>query len=140
VNGQRNRGRIAIIGAGLGGLTAAGFLQRAGFAVRVYEQAPAFSRIGAGIILSSNVTKVLRRLGIEDALCAAGIKSQSYISRARRSWSLPATGQPVADDGTTSSNCVIMVSDGGPPGIPILSVIPTARPPDHQPHGSGPQR
>jgi 6-hydroxynicotinate 3-monooxygenase len=74
--------RIAVIGAGLGGLTAAGFLQRAGFPVRVYEQAPAFSRIGAGIILSSNVTKVLRRLGIEDALCAAGIKSQSYISRA----------------------------------------------------------
>jgi 6-hydroxynicotinate 3-monooxygenase len=74
--------RIAVIGAGLGGLTAAGFLQRAGFSVRVYEQAPAFSRIGAGIILSSNVTKVLRRLGIEDALIAAGIKSQSYISRA----------------------------------------------------------
>jgi 6-hydroxynicotinate 3-monooxygenase len=74
--------RIAVVGAGLGGLTAAGFLQRAGFTVRVYEQAPAFSRIGAGIILSSNVTKVLRRLGIEDALCTAGIRSQSYISRA----------------------------------------------------------
>jgi 6-hydroxynicotinate 3-monooxygenase len=74
--------RIAVIGAGLGGLTAAGFLQRAGFTVRVYEQAPAFSRIGAGIILSANVTKVLRRLGLEDGLIAAGIKSQSYVSRA----------------------------------------------------------
>ena len=74
--------RIAVIGAGLGGLTAAGFLQRAGFAVKVYEQAPAFSRIGAGIILSANVTKVLRRLGLEDGLIAAGIKSQRYISRA----------------------------------------------------------
>src|SRR5579862_1502996 len=74
--------RIAIVGAGLGGLSAAGFLQRAGFTVRVFEQAPAFSRIGAGIILSANVTKVLRRLGIEEALCTAGIKSQSYVSRA----------------------------------------------------------
>src|SRR6201996_6732218 len=74
--------RIAVIGAGLGGLTAAGFLQRAGFAVKVYEQAPAFSRIGAGIILSANVCKVLRRLGLEDGLIAAGIKSQSYVSRA----------------------------------------------------------
>src|SRR5581483_861001 len=74
--------RIAIIGAGLGGLTAAGFLQRAGFDVKVYEQAPAFSRIGAGIILSANVCKVLRRLNLEDALIAAGIKSRQYISRA----------------------------------------------------------
>lgn len=75
------KSRIAVVGAGLGGLTAAGFLQRAGFAVKVYEQAPAFSRIGAGIILSANVTKVLRRLGLEDDLIAAGIKSRSYVSR-----------------------------------------------------------
>ena len=70
------------MGAGLGGLTAAGFLQRAGFTVKVYEQAPAFSRIGAGIILSANVCKVLRRLGLEEGLIAAGVKSQSYVSRA----------------------------------------------------------
>jgi 6-hydroxynicotinate 3-monooxygenase len=79
---MKRNNRIAVIGAGLGGLTAAGFLQRAGFAVKVYEQAPTFSRIGAGIILSANVTKVLRRLGLEDPLIATGIKSQSYVSRA----------------------------------------------------------
>jgi 6-hydroxynicotinate 3-monooxygenase len=79
---MNERKRIAVVGAGLGGLTAAGFLQRAGFAVKVYEQAPAFSRIGAGIILSANVTKVLRRLGLEQALVATGIKSKSYVSRA----------------------------------------------------------
>ena len=74
--------RIAVVGAGLGGMTVAGFLQRAGFAVTVYEQAPAFSRIGAGIILSSNVTKVLRRLGVEQMIVDTGIKADSYISRA----------------------------------------------------------
>src|SRR5271155_3118983 len=74
--------RVAVVGAGLGGLSAAGFLQRSGFAVKVYEQAPTFSRIGAGIILSANVTKVLRRLGLEHALIAAGIKSHCYVSRA----------------------------------------------------------
>src|SRR5271163_2848745 len=74
--------RVAVVGAGLGGLSAAGFLQRSGFAVRVYEQAPTFSRIGAGIILSANVTKVLRRLGVGDALVAAGITPHCYISRA----------------------------------------------------------
>jgi 6-hydroxynicotinate 3-monooxygenase len=74
--------RIAVVGAGLGGMTVAGFLQRAGFAVTVYEQAPAFSRIGAGIILSANVMKVLRRLGIEQMIIDTGIKADSYISRA----------------------------------------------------------
>lgn len=80
--------RVAVVGAGLGGLSAAGFLQRAGFQVSVYEQAPTFSRIGAGIILSANVTKALRRLGIEDALVAAGIKPNCYVSRA---WDTGAT-------------------------------------------------
>jgi 6-hydroxynicotinate 3-monooxygenase len=73
--------RIAIIGAGLGGLTVAGFLQRAGFPVTIYEQAPEFSRIGAGIILSANATKVLRRLAVERDLIATGIKPRCYVSR-----------------------------------------------------------
>src|SRR6202008_2605568 len=80
--------RIAIGGAGLGGMTLAGFLQRAGFAVTIYEQAPAFSRIGAGIILSANATKVLRRLGGEDELSRTGIKPQCFVSRA---WDTGAT-------------------------------------------------
>ena len=82
------RTRIAVVGAGLGGMTAAGFLQRAGFDVLVYEQAPAFSRIGAGIILSANVSKVLRRLDLEALILEHGIKAQSYISRA---WDTGAT-------------------------------------------------
>ena len=80
--------RIAVVGAGLGGMTLAGFLQRAGFAVTVYEQAPAFSRIGAGIILSANVIKVLRRLGLEQLTIDYGIKARSYVSRA---WDTGAT-------------------------------------------------
>ena len=80
--------RIAVVGAGLGGLTVAGFLQRAGFPALVYEQAPTFSRIGAGIILSANGMKVLRRLGVEEALAQTGIKPECYISRA---WDTGAT-------------------------------------------------
>jgi 6-hydroxynicotinate 3-monooxygenase len=76
------RNRIAVVGAGLGGLTCAAFLQRAGFAVNVYEQAPAFSRIGAGIILSANVMKVLRRLGLERPLIETGICPDAFVSRA----------------------------------------------------------
>jgi 2-polyprenyl-6-methoxyphenol hydroxylase-like FAD-dependent oxidoreductase len=57
--------RIAIIGAGIGGLTRAGLLHRRGFAVDVYEQAQRFARVGAGIQQSSNALKVLRALGLE---------------------------------------------------------------------------
>jgi 6-hydroxynicotinate 3-monooxygenase len=76
------RNRIAVVGAGLGGLTCAAFLQREGFAVTVHEQAPAFSRIGAGIILSANVMKVLRRLGIVRRLLETGIRPDAFVSRA----------------------------------------------------------
>ena len=74
--------RIAILGAGLAGLTAAGLLQRAGFTVAVYEQSPGFSRIGAGIILGANVAKVLRRLDLEHGLATTGIRPDAFISRA----------------------------------------------------------
>ena len=73
--------RIAVVGAGLGGLTAAGLLQRAGFPVRVYEQAAAFSRIGAGKHLSSNVMLVMRRLGIDKALSDIGLHPDAFVSR-----------------------------------------------------------
>jgi 6-hydroxynicotinate 3-monooxygenase len=78
----QRRKRIAVVGAGLGGLTCAAFLQREGFVVTVYEQAPAFSRIGAGIILSANVMKVLRRLDVERPLLEAGICPDAFVSRA----------------------------------------------------------
>ncbi len=85
---MNRKSQIAVVGAGLGGLTVAGFLQRAGFPVTIYEQAPTFSRIGAGIILSANATKVLRRLGMEGELVRTGIKPQCYVSRA---WDTGAT-------------------------------------------------
>src|SRR5258708_26517673 len=73
--------RIAVVGAGLGGMTTAGLLQRAGFNVKVYEQAPAFSRIGAGIHLSANVMKVMRRFGIEQTLVDIGLHPDAFVSR-----------------------------------------------------------
>jgi 6-hydroxynicotinate 3-monooxygenase len=74
--------RIAVIGAGLGGATAAALLQREGFQVRLYEQARAFDRIGAGIHVSANVLKVLRHLDAEQRLSQIGIHPDTFTSRA----------------------------------------------------------
>ncbi|WP_165310714.1 FAD-dependent monooxygenase [Microbacterium protaetiae] len=58
--------KIAIIGAGIGGLTAAAALRRHGIDVEVYEQARALGEVGAGISLASNGWRLLERLGILD--------------------------------------------------------------------------
>ena len=72
---------IAIIGAGIGGLAAAAFLSRQGHTVRVFEQAPAFARVGAGIQMAPNATKVLRALGVEDQLRGVAFQSPRMVSR-----------------------------------------------------------
>ena len=61
---------IAIVGAGVGGLAAAAALRKLGLRATIYEQAPAFGRVGAAIQLTPNAMKVLRGLGIEDRVRA----------------------------------------------------------------------
>lgn len=73
--------KIAIVGAGLGGAAAATLLQKAGFKVDVYEQAPAFSRIGAGIHMGPNIMKIFRRMGIEQQLSEMGSHPDFWFSR-----------------------------------------------------------
>ena len=57
--------RIAIIGAGMGGLTAAAAFCQFCASVNIFEQVDKFSRIGAGIQMSPNAMKVLYGLGLE---------------------------------------------------------------------------
>jgi salicylate hydroxylase len=56
--------RVAIIGAGIGGLTAALAMIRQGIGVDVYEQAAEIRELGAGVQISSNGTRVLYALGL----------------------------------------------------------------------------
>ena len=62
------RANIAIIGAGLGGLTAALALQRAGMRPLVLEQALVLGDVGAGISVTPNASKALISLGLHDGL------------------------------------------------------------------------
>ena len=78
---KRIRPRIAIIGAGLGGATAAILLERAGYAVSAYEQAAAFARVGAGIHLARNVMEIMRHIGLERRLRATGFRPEKWLSR-----------------------------------------------------------
>jgi 6-hydroxynicotinate 3-monooxygenase len=73
--------RVAIIGAGIGGLTAAACLRRAGVEARIYEQAPGFARLGAGIQQSPNAVRVLFALGLEAKLRALAFQPASNVSR-----------------------------------------------------------
>lgn len=59
---------VGLIGAGIGGLTAALALQHFGIPVRVYEQANELGEVGAGLSLGPNATRVLMALGIAPAL------------------------------------------------------------------------
>jgi len=72
---------IAIVGGGIGGLAAAVLLSQNGHRVRVYEQATRFARVGAGIQMTPNAMKVLRRIGVETALRKIAFQSPLGISR-----------------------------------------------------------
>jgi len=80
--------RILIVGAGIGGLTAALALRRVGFDAHVYEQTTALREVGAGVAISPNAVKVLHYLGLAEALRAVGVVSHSLDSRDWRSGAL----------------------------------------------------
>jgi len=73
--------RILVAGAGIGGLTAASCLAKAGHHVEIYEQAPQLAEIGAGIQISANAMHVLRDLGMEQSIVGIGVSPGAYVFR-----------------------------------------------------------
>jgi salicylate hydroxylase len=65
--------QIAIIGAGIGGMTAAVTLAQKGFKINVFEQAPELSEVGAGLTVTPNATKGLIYLGLGEAMNKIGM-------------------------------------------------------------------
>jgi salicylate hydroxylase len=69
--------RVAIVGGGLGGLAAALFLKRAGLQAIVYEQASEVREVGAGIVVSPNMVRLMAKLGLAEGLAAFAVKLEA---------------------------------------------------------------
>ena len=62
--------QVLVAGGGIGGLAAALGAARAGWEVRLYERASAFSEVGAGVQIGPNVVRRLQAWGLQQALQA----------------------------------------------------------------------
>lgn len=69
-----NNIHVGIVGAGMGGLAAAIALARTGIASTVYERAPVFEEVGAGLQISPNASRVLIALGLGEPLLANSVR------------------------------------------------------------------
>ncbi len=70
----KKRLRAAVVGGGIGGLSAANALRRRGLDVEVFEQAKALGEVGAGVFVYPNSLRQLERIGFREALAAVGAK------------------------------------------------------------------
>jgi 2-polyprenyl-6-methoxyphenol hydroxylase-like FAD-dependent oxidoreductase len=91
--------KIAIIGGGIGGLSAALALRRAGFEPEVFEQAPELLEVGAAIAVWPNAMRILQTLGVGEAVSqkAGLIKEARWLNwdgRLLRNFKLPQTDAP----------------------------------------------
>ena len=62
-----------IVGAGIGGLSAAISLRQAGWNVRVYERAASVRELGFALLVAPNAMGALRELGVADVVLARGV-------------------------------------------------------------------
>jgi len=89
--------KIAIIGGGIGGLTAAVALARKGLAAEVYEQAPVLEEVGAGVGLGPNALTALAPIGLADKVAQLTVKLDGQgIKRPDGAWLLRIPGEVMA--------------------------------------------
>jgi len=73
--------RVGVIGGGIGGAALAGALLQRGIDVRLFERAPMFGEVGAGVQMTPNAVKVLRALGLHEGLMRVGFLPQAIVGR-----------------------------------------------------------
>ena len=75
--------KVVVVGAGIGGLTAAIALRHVGIAATVYERASELNGLGAGVAIAPNGTRVLSELGLAEQLSAVAGTVSRYAYRGR---------------------------------------------------------
>ena len=78
---SKNTMRVGIVGGGIGGVALARALRLRGIDAWVFERAGAFGEIGAGVQMTPNAAKVLRALGLGDALTRIGFLPNAMVGR-----------------------------------------------------------
>ena len=81
---MKRTARVAVVGAGIGGLTTAIALGRAGFEVRVLERATELREVGAGLLLAANAQKALAKLDLAEAVARLGTPASAGDIRSWR--------------------------------------------------------
>jgi salicylate hydroxylase len=76
-----NASRISIVGAGIGGLSAALALQHFGYRVSVFEQARELREIGAGVTITPNAMHALNFLGVGEKVAKNAGPTEAYLIR-----------------------------------------------------------
>jgi len=76
---------VIVVGAGIGGLTAALSLQRHGFRVSVYDQASELGEFGAGLLVTPNAMHALEFLGVGETIAATSNVSDELLIKHFRS-------------------------------------------------------
>ena len=89
--------RIAVIGAGIGGLTLAIALRQYGISVDIYEQTEELREVGAAVALSANATRFFERFGLLEKFASCSFEVSALIYRDGRSGRLIGKHQMVPD-------------------------------------------
>jgi 2-polyprenyl-6-methoxyphenol hydroxylase-like FAD-dependent oxidoreductase len=76
--------KVMVAGAGIGGLSAAIALRRAGLEVAVFERAAELREVGAGLLLAANAQKALGKIGLADAVARLGTPASAAEIRSWR--------------------------------------------------------
>jgi salicylate hydroxylase len=92
-----NQLRVAVVGAGISGLTLAAALRRGGLRCEVFEQAEQLAEVGAGVQVAPNAARLLHRLGLAEHLDAVAVRPRA-IQMSRWDDGRPITRTPLGAD------------------------------------------